>query len=367
MTGKGGEKAIGDWLRTSLFNEVPMSICVIDRNFRIVEANEGFRRSYGPWKGKPCYEVYKGRREPCESCAAVKTFSDGRMRKREESRTDGTHYLVHMVPLIRDGGDMSYIVEMSTDITHVKRLEQDKREAERLAAVGETVAGIAHGMKNVLMGLEGGVYAVNTGIKQGNDARIARGWAMLEENIARISTFVKEFLDFAKGRTARVAPADPNRPARRVVELFQEKAQQAGIELRLQLQEGIPGALLDEEGIHSCLANLVSNALDACTVSDQPRGHVVTLSTRTALGNLIYEVADTGRGMDCEISRKVFSKFFSTKGSVKGTGLGLLTTKKTVHQHGGKVSFDSEEGRGSVFRIEIPLRAPPKRGNHAPN
>ena len=69
---------------------------------------------------------------------------------------------------------------------------------------------------------------------------------------------------------------------------------------------------------------------------------------------LVYVVVDNGQGMDYEVSKKVFSKFFSTKGSDRGTGLGLLTTKKIVHQHGGRISFSSEEGTGSSFRIELP-------------
>jgi signal transduction histidine kinase len=265
-----------------------------------------------------------------------------------------------MVPITRPGGEIPYIIEMSTDITPVKRLEEEKREAERLAAVGETVAGIAHGIKNVLMGLEGGMYAVNSGIEQGDDERIARGWSMLEENVTRISQFVKEFLDFAKGRTARVSLVDPNQPVRRVVEPFSEQAAQAGIELRLDLQEDIAPAPLDEDGIYTCLANLVSNAIDACLLSDTDRQFVITISSREDGGTLVYEVVDNGQGMDYEITRKVFSKFFSTKGSDRGTGLGLLTTKKIVHQHGGEISFTSQEGEGSAFRIELPREHLPR-------
>ena len=348
---------IHSWLATNLFDEVPIAISVISPDFQIVEANRPFTQTYGSWKGRQCYEVYKGRTTRCDRCAAAQTFTDGKIRIREEEGTirsgHQSHYLVHMVPITRPGGDIPYIIEMSTDITQVKRLEEEKREAERLAAVGETVAGIAHGIKNVLMGLEGGMYAVNSGIELADDERIARGWTMLEENITRISQFVKEFLDFARGRAARVSLIDPNAPVRRVAEPFGEQAAQAGITLQLDLQDDIPDAPLDEDGIYTCLANLVSNAIDACLLADAKRAYVIKISSREENGTLVYEVVDNGQGMDYEISRKVFSKFFSTKGSDRGTGLGLLTTKKIVHQHGGEISFTSKEGEGSAFRIAL--------------
>jgi len=352
---------IQGWIRSHLFDEVPMAISVIDRGYRILEANRRFEESFGSWKDRPCYEVYKGRTEPCLRCAALETFVDGKLRSREEqgiardrSQID---YLVHMVPVVRPNGDIPYIIEMSTDITAVKVMEKEKREAERMAAVGETVSGVAHGVKNILMGLEGGMYAVNTGIQLGDDDRIAKGWSTMEENVNRISEFVKEFLDFAKGRATVVTPLDPNAPARQVVDLFQERAAQAGIRLEADLREGLDSFPLDGDGIHTCLANLVSNAIDACLVAESEREFVVTLSSREEDGTLIYEVADNGQGMDYEISRKVFSKFFTTKGSDRGTGLGLLTTRRIVHQHGGHISFTSREGEGSVFRIEFPRQA----------
>jgi PAS domain S-box-containing protein len=349
---------IQDWLRAHLFDQVPIAISIIDRDYNIVDANPRFEQAYGSWRGLHCHCVFKDRQTPCVNCAAAKTFEDGKVRIREEKGKigDGTSidYLVHMVPIRGPMGKIRFIVEMSTDITEVKRLEAEKREAERLAAVGETVAGIAHGIKNVLMGLEGGMYAVNTGIRLADDERIARGWITLEENVERISQFVKEFLDFAKGRKTTVSPVDPNRPAQEVADLFTEKAAQAGIRLEVDLQPGLADAALDEDAIHSCLANLVSNALDACMVADQSREFVVTLTSREEDGVLVYEVADNGLGMDYEISKKVFSKFFTTKGSDRGTGLGLLTTKRMVHQHGGHISFTSTEGEGSVFRIELP-------------
>ncbi len=352
-------REIDNWLQMKLFHEVPVSICVIDRGFRIVQANRRFEETYGEWKNRPCYTVYKDRDERCTNCAALATFVDGKVRSLEEQGIVGNgqsvhHYFVQMIPIVRPDEMINYVIEMSTDITTEKKLEQEKREAERLAAVGETVAGIAHGIKNVLMALEGGMYGVTTGIEQGDDDRVAKGWTMLQENITRLSRFVKEFLAFARGRVSQATMVNPQQLALDVAEEFREQANIANVELRTDLQEIIKEAPMDKEEIYSCLVNLVSNALDACQMSDADRSYIVTLSLKDQGGILSYEISDNGCGIDYEISKKIFTSFFSGKGADKGTGLGLLTTKKIVHQHGGKVSFESEPGKGSLFRIELP-------------
>jgi signal transduction histidine kinase len=367
---------IDNWIRTQLFDEMPASCCVIDRDFQIIMANRVFTETYGAWEGRHCYAVYKGRDSICTNCAAASCFRDGCVRSRQEQGHIGGdesihHYYVHMMPIVRSNGEIPYVVEMSRDITAVKILEEQKREAEHLAAVGETVAGIAHGMKNVLMALEGGMYGVTTGIEQGDDARVAQGWKILEENVARLTRFTKEFLDFARGRVAEVSLVDPNRLAENAAEQFREQASRAGIELKVNLQKGIQPAPMDREGIHSCLVNLLSNAIDACQMSDRDRSFVVIVSTRERDGVLSFEVSDNGCGIEYELSKKIFTSFVSGKGADKGTGLGLLTTKKIVHQHGGRVSFESEKGEGSMFRVQLPrnsLPLPPEcRDESGPN
>lgn len=348
---------LNGWLCDKLFDLVPIELAVIDRTFRIVHANERFLHAYGPSIGRRCYEVYKQCSTPCVHCAPAKCFEDGRVRVNEEMGVvregEQTWYVVHAVPMKCDDGSIPYVLEMCTDITEIKNLEKDKLEAERLAAVGQTVAGLAHGIKNIIMGLEGGMYVVNSGLKRNDPDRLRQGWQMLEEDITRISAFAKEFLDFAKGRTPKVELVDPNEIATKVAALFRERAEQRNVEITTILDPSMRVANLDAEGIHTCLTNLVSNAIDACEMSDSEGGHRVLISSRDVGNRLVFEVADDGCGMDYDVQRKVFSSFFSTKASGKGTGLGLLTTRKVVQEHGGNVSFESEEGRGSVFRIEL--------------
>ncbi len=355
-------KLVTDWIQNQLFDQVPLNISVIDRNFFIVDANRRFAEIYGAWAALRCHQVYKDQAKRCTRCGVASTFKDGQIRVAEEEGVsqDGRKffYLVHMFPVFDWDGEVQYVVNMSTDISETKDLQQKKLEAERLAAVGQTVAGLAHGIKNIIMGLEGGMYVVNSGLRRNDEKKLLQGWKMLENDIKRISSFAKEFLDFAKGRQPRVSVVDPNSVAQRVVDLFHDTAELAGIEIKIKLQKGIVPANLDEEGIHSCLTNLVSNALDACEMSSEG-GRQVLVTTQEEDGVLTFEVADDGCGMDYDIKKKVFTNFFSTKGAGKGTGLGLLTTRKIVQEHGGKVTFESTEGLGSVFRLEFPrIRLP---------
>jgi len=461
----------------TLFEKVPCYVAVLNRDRRVIKANEMFRRTFGEPRGDFCYKLFKGRRTECDDCPAAKTFVDGRSHTSRHAglTAEGreTHYVVSTAPLLQGEGETTHVIEMCLDVTELtqleaqlqqahlfrqalvenaleaivvideaqrvvlmnraaeklwgasresvighraprcmvppplrraratanatfmlpdttittlagdpvpvqlagmtifngpiylggatialdlrgtKELEREKLAAERLAAVGQTVAGLAHGIKNVLMGLEGGMYAFQSGMSKGDEGRMLQGWQMLEENITRITTFVKEFLEFARGRTPTVHLVDPNEVAAKVVGLFKDKAEMAGIRLHYEPQTGVAPAFMDEEGIHTCLVNLVSNALDACDTSDKPDPEVV-VRTRDDGTSLVLEVADNGTGIDYEIHKKVFTTFFSTKGSGKGTGLGLLTTRKIVQQHGGKVWFESTAGTGSVFRLEFP-------------
>ncbi|MBM3334324.1 HAMP domain-containing histidine kinase, partial [Candidatus Sumerlaeota bacterium] len=175
--------------------------------------------------------------------------------------------------------------------------------------------------------------------------------------------FARDFLSFAKGNRPKVALTDPNKIARKIIELFGDKAALSGIELRHELDSNLAAAALDEEGMHTCLTNLVSNALDACEMSEKRKRHV-TLLTREDNGVLIFEVRDDGCGMDYETKQKVFTTFFSTKAADRGTGLGLLTTRKIVQEHGGKMLVKSAKGKGSVFRIELPRHRLPKPNRH---
>ncbi len=468
----------------TLFEKVPCYVTVLNRDRRVVKANEMFRRTFGEPRGEHCYKLFKQRRTECVDCPAAKTFTDGCS---HTSRHLGlavngtpTHYVVSTAPLLQGDGEISHVIEMCLDVTElqsletelahehtlrqalfessqdgivvvdekrrivlmneaagklwgiepsrgvgrrvplkmiprpldgmlrgkedsvlvhdtkvtslsgeqipvrlagmilreedkvlgaavvvqdlreIKQLEREKLDAERLAAVGQTVASLSHGIKNIMTGLEGGMYVTSTGLKKGDHQRIQRGWEMLERNMQRISSLAKDLLSFSRGEAPKPAMVDPAEIVRQVAALYEDLAKQNGVELVIDIQPDIAPASMDPGGIHDCLANLVSNAFDACLLV-QEGTRMITLRVMDEATVLSFEVVDTGCGMDNEVKKKAFTSFFSTKGS-GGTGLGLLTTRKIVQQHGGEISFNSAPGEGTTFRLSFPRKRLPERG-----
>lgn len=458
----------------TLFEKVPCFVAVINRDHRVVKANEAFRRVFGEPTGEKCFSLYKHRCSACPECPVDLTFADGESRSAHQMGVarDGsaTPYLVFTAPLIEDDQGVSHVIEMALDMTEHKdleerlqradtlrsalveesfdaivvfdeeqrvvlanrmaeeflgldrsrlsrtgavwkrvprelrpvilgheervlvldavlekqdngevpvragavrldldgrfmgsavflqdlrerkRLEHDKMEAERLAAVGQTVAGLAHGIKNIITGLEGGMYVTSSGMKRGDEDRIKQGWEMLVRNMGRISDLTRNLLAFSRGETLECSWCRPDAIAGEVVDLYRDAAARQGVELVAELERTEP-VWMDSEALHSCLANLVSNAVDACMASEEGPKRVV-LRAYEAEGTIVFEVSDTGCGMSYEVKRKVFTSFFTTKGR-GGTGLGLLMTRKIVQQHGGTVEFESDPGRGTTFRLEF--------------
>ena len=468
-----------------LFERVPCYVAVIDRDYRVVRANELVRNTFGDSAGGHCYTMLKQSNERCADCPAMKTFADGGSYTSRQlginKQGELTAYVVSTAPLSSSGRDFEHVIEMAVDVTEseqlserllreaqfrrrltesaidalvaceasgtinifnpaaeqlfevdalqvtgrkqiaeflpdefvrtvaaggsslqmpeaavvntkgetlpvrlsgtvlkegdhvlgaaaflqdlreVKRLEREKLDSERLAAVGSTVAQLAHGIKNILTGLEGGMYVIRSGIKKGSAERTNKGWDMLERNVQRITVLVRGFLSFSKGHTPKAVPSDPSRIAQDVIELYRDAAREAGVELIYEAERGIAQIDVDPEDIKTCLENLVSNAIDACQASNK-EDQTVTVRVRERGSTVVYEVSDNGVGMDSEIKNKVFTTFFTTKG-MGGTGLGLLVTRKIVQEHGGRVEMESVPEKGSVFRIELPRQRLPAPAN----
>ena len=252
------------------------------------------------------------------------------------------------------------------DLRELRRLQRELVHSERLAAVGQTVAGLAHGIKNILHGLKGGSYLVDVGIAKKDDQKLSKGWEMIKRAIERTSNLVMDLLSYSKEREPEFERCAPNEVAAEVCDLLKERAQQGGIDLRREFDPAIGRVVMDPQTIHTALLNLISNALDACLFDEgPPKPYRVIVKTACDPERIIrFEVIDNGAGMSDEVKARLFASFFSTKGQ-RGTGLGLLVTRKLIQEHGGSIAVQSALGEGTTVVMRLPYReeAAPRRAN----
>lgn len=231
-------------------------------------------------------------------------------------------------------------------------------KAERLAAIGQAVAGLAHYVKNIVTGMKGSTILVETAIQEESYEMLPRAWEILRRSSEKVTTLVQDMLSYSKERQPELAPVEINAVIEEVKALYDERAKQAEATIQLELDENIPPIPLDEIGIHRCMTNFVGNALDALAPPKRESKKPPRLVIRTRLNEptreLCIEIDDNGCGIAPEKLEKIWEPFVSDKGS-RGTGLGLAVTKKIIHEHGGRVEATSQLGQGSEFRIIFPI------------
>jgi signal transduction histidine kinase len=227
-------------------------------------------------------------------------------------------------------------------------------QAERLAAVGQTIAALSHHIKNILQGLRSGTEILNVGLRDKDDALLHQAWKLIDKNQARIYDLVLDMLSFSKEREPTLEPTDLNSLVGDVVEMTKSRAEEIGATVTVNRGE-LPTVQTDAVGIHRAVLNLMSNALDAVTGRPNPS---VTISTSCKHGSAQVVVRDNGVGISSEQMPDLFKPFISSKGS-RGTGLGLAVSRKIVREHGGDITVESEPGVGSTFNLRLPMRAEP--------
>jgi len=229
----------------------------------------------------------------------------------------------------------------------------DKIQAERLAAVGQTIATLSHHIKNILQGIRSGSYLIDLGLNEKDEAIVRRGWTIVEKNQTRIYNLVMDMLSFSKDREPALETADLNETVGEVVELMQPRGEELGVGLEFHPGENLSRVLIDPEGIHRAVLNIVTNAIDAC--EGAPDAKVTLTTTWDELRSLArIAISDNGPGIDEADIPSIFQIFASTKGS-SGTGLGLPVSQKIIREHGGKISVQSQPGQGATFLIDLPM------------
>ena len=231
-------------------------------------------------------------------------------------------------------------------------------QAERLAAMGQTIATLSHHIKNILQGIRGGSYLIEMGLADDDKEVTRRGWHIVEKNQGRISNLVLDMLTFSKEREPQLVASSLNEVISDVVELMQSRSEELGVALSWQATEEMPELLFDPEGMHRAVLNVVTNALDACEdIEDGQVSVSAEINPEKKMARVI--IKDNGSGIPADEVDKMFTLFVSNKGS-RGTGLGLSVSQKICNEHGGQIIVQSAAGEGSEFALEIPMVFPPE-------
>jgi PAS domain S-box-containing protein len=342
-----------------LFEEVPCYISIQDRDLRMIEMNRAFQEDFGSSLGAlgcKCYEVYKHRTEECFPCPVRDTFEDGQIHTREEVVTSlqgkQMNVLVTTAPIRDHEGRIVSVMEMSTNITELRRLES------HLTSLGLLIGSVSHALKGLLNGLAGGMYLVDTGFKKEKPERVRQGWEIVQRNVARIRGMVSDILYYAKDREPIWETVSAFELAQEAAGLVQSRAADHNVKLTAELAATAGDFQADPQAVRSLLVNLLENSVDACRLDTHNPDHEVTLHLVGLADQVQFEVRDNGIGMDRETREKAFSLFFSSKGS-EGTGLGLFVANRIAGAHGGTIELESQPGVGTRFLVTMPRKRPP--------
>jgi len=229
-------------------------------------------------------------------------------------------------------------------------------QAERLAAMGQTIATLSHHIKNILQGIRGGSYLIEEGLKGEDNDIVRKGWSIVDKNQEKISNLVMDMLTFSKDREPDVVPSDLNALVADIAELMSVRAAGANVALEVQPAESMPEFLFDPELLHRAILNVITNAIDACEHSDAGKV-IVSTGVSDDSGSLQIIVADNGGGIEEDDIKRIFSVFESRKGA-RGTGLGLPVSQKILREHGGDILVESTLGEGSRFILSLPAVTP---------
>ncbi len=334
----------------SIIDALPCYVMIQDPDFNILFANQKLKIDFGDdIIDVSCYSVLKDSTHQCSECPVKETFKDKKVHISEETihLSDGTvnEMIAYSAPLFDAVGNVTACIKLLVNVGTVKNTHKE------LVTLGQSIALLSHDIKNILEGLQGGVYVVEEGIKDEDKELSGRGWNIVKKNITEITRITQNILYSAKERKPKRQIISPVDVARHTGQLFEEKASFMGIHLLLQLNPKVPRVKLDSTGISRLLGNLIWNSLQACQKNIEKSKHMVCVRVDYYDNyHFMYEVEDNAGGMDKGTRQNLFKEFFSSKGD-SGTGLGLMVVEKIIRNHHGRIEVLTKPDKGSLFRV----------------
>lgn len=332
----------------NIFESIPDMVYFIDRNYEIKKINKAVCRYLNKQPeeiiGEKCYKVFHGMNGPWEECPHYKTIESKKEHLREvEDHYLGGTFISSSSPIFDVKGELIGTVHVLRDISELKSLQERLLLTERMAALGEVAAKVAHEIRNPLISVGGFARRLEKKLN-GNLKEYAE---IIAKEIGRLERILSEILGFVKEMRIVKEPVIIERLIDDVVSLVKSDVEERGIDIIRERK--IPVELYVDPGrMKEALLNILTNAIQAIVSNG-----TISIETYKKDNEAVIEVTDTGEGIKDETMPFIFDPFFTTK--KVGTGLGLSITRKIVEEHKGRIEVDSMPGSGATFRLFLPL------------
>jgi len=262
---------------------------------------------------------------------------------------DGSIFVISFYPILNKDHSIQAIVCLAKDVTTIKETEQRIQQTEKLVAVGQLAAGVAHEINNPL-----GVILCHTDIiKENNEdnEEIYNDISTIERHAENCKRIVADLLDFSRSGNSRIERqlGSVNDVIKGVLSMIGQQFKKNQIALTCNLDDALPNCLMDSRRIQQVLVNLIMNSVHA--VGNKGK---IAINTRTKAKHILIEIEDNGPGIDKEIIDKIFNPFFSTKEPGQGTGLGLSVSYGIIREHDGEIRVQSTPDHSTCFTIILP-------------
>ncbi len=349
----------------TVLDALPVSLYVIDRNYRIATWNrhresgqQGLSRD--SVIGRNIFDILTKQPKKQLFAEFEKIFQTGQIERVEQRTTDENgsikHWLVSKIPMRdRYTGEITHVITIGEDVTMRVEAMQAVGKAEKLAAVGRLAAGVVHEINNPLATISACAEALETRVAEGifnaspDVGDLGEYLGLIRNEAFRCKSITNGLLDFSRVRAGNRIPLDLGEVVRSSANLVIHQDRGEKIEIKIIEEPNLPLVNADEGQIQQAIIALATNAIDA-----MPDGGTLTFRSFAEKGKVVLKIEDTGNGIPAENLSKIFEPFFTTKQVGKGTGLGLAVCYGIITEHGGRLSVSSNKNLGTIFTIALP-------------
>ena len=333
----------------NIFESISDMVYFNDKDFNIHHINQAVIKKLGKTAdeiiGKKCYQVFHGMDEPWSRCPHSKTINTGKPFVEElEDPNLGGIFVVSSSPIFDSAGNITGTVHISRDITELHALRERLVSTERMAALGEMAAKVAHEIRNPLTSVGGFARRLEKKV----DGDLKEYTKIIIEEVNRLENILRDTIDFVKEARVIKRKTDLNELLGNIISLINLGVIEKGNTLIKDLPEYPIIAFVDPDRVKEAILNILTNANQATDAG------MITVRARQMGEEVVIEILDTGCGIKQDDLKRIFDPFFTTR--TTGTGLGLAITSRIIGEHKGKIDVESIWGAGTKFTIYLPLK-----------